>query len=148
MDEEFMNNKGKIIAIQSNYALKSEWDKLCNMYLKKFCDKHEYTYEPDCWVANDIGTIANIGDMFVSMDNIRYDIDNNIEETMFEKWYWKSIEIFELTGKDFMNYESFCKGAPDIWTEEKMEKLREAHMRVYEAEEALRQEIEEITEES
>jgi hypothetical protein len=85
--------------------------------------------------------------MFISMEHIRYDIDNNIEETKFEKWYWKAIEIFELTGQDFMNYESFCKGAPDIWTEEKIEKLREAHMRVYEAEEALRQEIEEMTEE-
>lgn len=146
MQEEFMNNKGKTIAIQSNYALKSEWEILCNMYLKKFCDKHKYDFEDCFWVADDYGTIACVSDMFISMEHIRYDIDNNIEKTMFEKWYWKAIEIFELTGQDFMNYESFCKGAPDIWTEEKMEKLREAHMRVYEAEEALRQEIEEFTE--
>lgn len=127
--------------------IQERWRDICQEYLKLFCDKHEYDFGDCFWVADDYGTIASVSDMFISMEHIRYDIDNNIEETMFEKWYWKAIEIFELTGQDFMNYESFCKGAPDIWTEEKMEKLREAHMRVYEAEEALRQEIEEISEE-
>lgn len=133
-----MNNK---------QSTQERWRDICQEYLKLFCDKHEYSFEDCFWVADDYGTIACVSDMFISMEHIRYDIDNNIEETMFEKWYWKAIEIFELTGQDFMNFESFCKGAPDIWTEEKMEKLREAHMRVYEAEEALRQEIEEMTEE-
>ena len=133
-----MNNK---------QSTQERWRDICQEYLKLFCDKHEYSFEDCFWVADDYGTIACVSDMFISMEHIRYDIDNNIEETMFEKWYWKAIEIFELTGQDFMNYESFCKGAPDIWTEEKMEKLREAHMRVYGAEEALRQEIEEMTEE-
>lgn len=133
-----MNNK---------QSTQERWRDICQEYLKLFCDKHEYSFEDCFWVADDYGTIACVSDMFISMEHIRYDIDNNIEETMFEKWYWKAIEIFELTGQDFMNYENFCKGAPDIWTEEKMEKLREAHMRVYEAEEALRQEIEEMTEE-
>jgi hypothetical protein len=133
-----MNNK---------QSTQERWRDICQEYLKLFCDKHEYSFEDCFWVTDNYGTIACVSDMFISMEHIRYDIDNNIEETMFEKWYWKAIEIFELTGQDFMNYESFCKGAPDIWTEEKMEKLREAHMRVYEAEEALRQEIEEMTEE-
>lgn len=127
--------------------IQERWRDICQEYLKLFCNKHEYSFEDCFWVTDNYGTIACVSDMFISMEHIRYDIDNNIEETMFEKWYWKAIEIFELTGQDFMNYESFCKGAPDIWTEEKIEKLREAHMRVYEAEEALRQEIEEMTEE-
>lgn len=146
MQEEFMNNQGEMIVTKNNYSLILEWKVLCNVYLKKFCDKHEYKYEQDCWVANNPGTIANIGDMFVSMENIRYDIDNNISEEKFEKWYWKALDVYELIGENYMNYESFCKGCPDYWTEDKLEKLREAHMRVYEAEEALRQEIEEITE--
>jgi hypothetical protein len=133
--------------MDSKQNIQERWRDICQEYLKLFCDKHEYSFEDCFWVTDNYGTIACVSDMFISMEHIRYDIDNNIEETMFEKWYWKAIEIFELTGQDFMNYESFCKGAPDIWTEEKMEKLREAHMRVYEAEEALRQEIEEMTEE-
>ena len=133
--------------MDNKQSIQERWRDICQEYLKLFCDKHEYSFEDCFWVADDYGTIACVSDIFISMEHIRYDIDNNIEETMFEKWYWKAIEIFELTGQDFMNYESFCKGAPDIWTEDKMEKLREAHMRVYEAEEALRQEIEELTEE-
>ena len=91
------------------------WNDICNEYLKEFCDRHEWQYEPDMWVAGNTGTIVMIGDMFVSMNNIRYDIDNNVPTDYFEKWYWKSIEISELTdgAENYMNYENYCKGAPD-----------------------------------
>lgn len=141
MDEEFMNNKGEMIVTKNNYSLKTEWQELCNKYLKKFCDKHEYTYEPDCWVANDPGIIANIGDMFVSMENIRYDIDNCIDIDCFEAWYWKALEVYELVGEKYMNYESFCQGCPDYWTEDKLESIRKAKQRVIDARDALEREI-------
>ena len=139
--ELYLHNKGEMIVTKNNYSLKSEWQELCNKYLKKFCEKHEYTYEPDCWVASDPGTIANIGDMFVSMENIRYDLDNNIPEEYFEKWYWKSLDVYELVGEKFMNYENFCKGCPDYWTEDKLESIRKAKQRVIEARDALEREI-------
>lgn len=123
-------------------SLKNEWINICNKYLKLFCDKHEYDYEPDMWVHNDPGTVCMIGDMFVSMENIRYDIDNDIPEEKFEKWYWKHIEVYELVGEKFMNYESFCKGYPDYWTEDKLESIREAKQRVIDARDALEKEIE------
>lgn len=141
MKEEFMNNQSEMIITKNNYSLILEWKVLCNVYLKKFCDKHEYTYEQNCWVANDPGTIANIGDMFVSMENIRYDIDNNISEEKFEKWYWKALEVYELVGENYMNYESFCKGCPDYWTEDKLESIRAAKQRVIDAQDALEREI-------
>ena len=141
MQEELVNNKGEMIVIKNNYSLEKEWKILCNKYLKKFCDKHGYAYEQDCWVSNNPGTIANIGDMFVSMDNIRYDIDNDIPEEKFEKWYWKSLEVYELVGEKFMNYESFCKGCPDYWSEDKLESIRKAKQRVIDARDALEREI-------
>lgn len=124
---------------------KSErWNELCNEYLKEFCDKHEYPCEPDMWVGGDIGTIVMIGDMFVSMDNIRYDIDNNVPEYYFDKWYWKSIEISELTegAENYMNYENYCKGAPDYWTEERMQRILTLKMRTEEAKNELLKAIE------
>lgn len=139
--EFYPHNKGEMIVTKNNCSLKSEWQKLCDKYLKKFCDKHEYTYDPDCWVANDPGTIANIGDMFVSIGNIRYDIDNDIPEEKFEKWYWKSLEVYELTDMKYMNYENFCKGCPDYWTEDKLESIRKAKQRVIDARDALEREI-------
>lgn len=139
--ELYLHNKGEMTVIKNNYSLKSEWQELCNKYLKKFCDKHEYEYEPDCWVANNPGTIACVNDMFVSMEDIRYDIDNDIPEEYFEKWYWKAVDVYGLSGEKFMNYASFCKGAPDQWTEERLNSIREAKQRVIEAQYALEQEI-------
>jgi hypothetical protein len=128
-------------------ALKHQWNDLCNIYLEAFCNKHGYEVDEDCWVADDPGTIAMISDMFVSMDNIRYDVDNNIPEETYEEWYWKSLEVYELTEQNYMNYESFCKGAPDIWTDERLKSIKEAKFRVEEAKKALDEEINRYKEE-
>ena len=128
----------------SQKTKQERWNDICNEYLKEFCDKHEWQYEPDMWVAGNIGTIVMIGDMFVSMNNIRYDVDNNIPTDYFAKWYWKSIEISELTdgAENYMNYENYCKEAPDYWTEERVQKIRASKKRVEEAKNELLKAIE------
>lgn len=146
--ELYTHNKGEMTVIKNNYSLKSEWQELCNKYLKKFCERHEYTYEPDCWVANDPGTIACVNDMFVSMEDIRYDVDNLIDTDCFEAWYWKSLDVYELTGQKYMNYSSFCHGAPDPWTEERLNSVREAKIKVEEAKQNLEKEIERLKNET
>ena len=123
-------------------ARQAHWRDVCNEYLETFCKKHEYTYEPDMWVGNDPGTIAMIGDMFVAMHDIRYDIDNDVDEKLFEAWYWKSVDVYELTHINYMNYESFCKGAPDEWTEARMQTIREAQMKI----DAAKKEFEDLIE--
>lgn len=114
-------------------TLNEQWTKLCNQYLLEFCNKHDYILEPDPWVCDDVGTIANICDMFIAMEIIRYDIDNDVPEEYFEKWYWKSLDLYELGVTNWMNYPSYCKGAPDVWTEERMQELRESKKRVEQA---------------
>lgn len=117
------------------------WRIVCNWYLYEFCQKHEYQYEPDMWTGDDPGTIVLIGDMYVSMENIRYDIDNNIPEDYFEKWYWKNLDVNTITGQTWMNYESFCKGAPDAWPEERLEKVKELNAKIEESKKALEEEV-------
>lgn len=124
-------------------SLKKQWEDVCNEYARIFCTKHSYRFDPDMWVANDPGSIIEVCDMFVGIDEIRYDVDNNIPEEYFAEWYWKGLEVYELTGKKYMNYPSFCKGAPDEWTQERLEKIREAHKRIEEKEKELKQLIEE-----
>lgn len=119
--------------------LKSNWKEICNRYLKEFCERHGYKYEPDMWVGSDPGTIIEVSDMFVSMENIRYDVDNEVPVDYFSDWYWKSIELGELGVEHWMNYPSYCKGAPDEWTEERMNRLRESKKRLEEARESFRQ---------
>ena len=142
--ELFLNSMNE--NIKSNYELykrelKLNWKEICNNYLFEFCNKHEYAYEPDCWIAGDPGTIVNIGDMFVSMENIRYDIDNDVPGHYFENWYWKSLEVYELTGQNYINYKSYCEGCPDPWPESRLSSIRAAKCRVEEAQKALEDEI-------
>ena len=124
-------------------TLQSKWLEVCDDYITAFCEKHSYILDYDCWVANNPGTVACISDMFVSMEDIRYDIDNKVTEDKFEKWYWKNLELYELGVEHWMNYSSYCKGAPDEWTEERMNKAREMRKGIHELEENLRELIEE-----
>lgn len=123
--------------------LKKQWEDICNEYARIFCAKHSYSFDPDMWVANDPGSVIEVCDMFVGIDEIRYDIDNDIPEEYFAEWYWKGLEVYELTGKNYMNYPSFCKGAPDEWTKERLENIREAHKHIEEKRKELKQLIEE-----
>lgn len=126
--------------------LKQTWEEVCNTYLQEFYRRHGYYYEPDVWVANNPGTIACVNDMFVSMEDIRYDVDNCIDIDCFEAWYWKSVDVYSLTGQKYMNYSSFCQGAPDSWTEERLNSIREAQRRVFEAQENFEKVLAEIKE--
>lgn len=141
---ENFENLTTIDCLSSNQGRAAHWKDVCNEYLETFCLKHEYHYEPDMWVGNDPGTIACVNDeMFVGMDTIRYDIDNNIPEKYFSKWYWKGLDVYEVTGEHYMNYQSYCKGAPDPWTNERLEELRESKNKIAKAQEEFQKMIDE-----
>ena len=127
-------------------ALKAQWKDLCNIYLEEFCKRHEYAYEPDMWIGGEPGTIVEVCDMCISMDDIRYDVDNDIETELFERWYWKCLDIYELTGQKYMNYANYCKGAPDHWTRERLDSIREAKKRVELAQKDLEDKIKDCIE--
>lgn len=144
-DESNTSNESSL----KSEALQNQWEDLCNIYLEEFCKRHNYDYDSDCWVGENPGTVALINDdIFVSMENIRYDVDNLIDIDCFEEWYWKSLEVYDLTQQNYMNYQSFCMGAPDVWTEERLHSIREAKRRVMEAQEALMQEIDKAKEDT
>lgn len=66
------------------------------------------------------------------VDDIRYDMDNNIPEESFEKWYWKSVERASSHIR-YMNYKSFCKGCLDPISPEQEEETEKARQRLEEA---------------
>lgn len=148
--EQYPEKRIEADAKRLEYARKSAWVGICNVYLFQFCKRHGYRYDPDAWVSSDPGTSAEVSDMFVSMDDIRYDVDNKIDPELFSKWYWKSLEIYELTdGKvSYMNYPSFCKGAPDEFTPERMEKLRVSKKRMDEAQKDFEETVHQYVEQS
>lgn len=130
--------------------LKKSWITISNIYLHEFCRRHDFSYNEDMWISGNPGTTAEVCDMIVSMDDIRYDVDNQIDPDLFQKWYWKSLEIYELTdGKVlYMNYPSFCKGAPDEFTSERMEKLRASKKRMDEAQKDFEETVQQYVEQS
>ena len=130
--------------------IKERWTEICNEYLIEFCKRHEYEYNPQydiingyAWVGGDPGTIANVCDMFISMEDIRYDVDTEQPEERFEKWYWKALELHEL-GLPYMNYQSFCKGAPDQYTDEQLKHIRESKNKIEKQKEELDNYIKEL----
>lgn len=40
--------------------LRLNYNAACNAYLAAFCEKHGYDYEPDAWVGDDPGGIAEV----------------------------------------------------------------------------------------
>ena len=56
--------------------LQSEYENICNEYVKKFCIKQDMSYEKDMWVGGDVGSTILIGDYFLSFDVIVLCIHN------------------------------------------------------------------------
>lgn len=138
----------KICQMSHTETLKLDWIRVCNDYLRAFCERHDIEnidYDlnrNNVWVGNKPGTTACIGDMFVSMDDIRYDVDHVIHPDAFSKWYWTSVDRAEL-GIKYMNYESFCRGCPDPISPEQLEKILESRERLIKARNEFYQAIDE-----
>lgn len=68
-------------------TLKEKYDSACNEYAKKFAKKHGLRF--GYWVGDRTGYMACFnGDCFMSMVDIRLDIDDNIPVYEFEQWYY------------------------------------------------------------
>ena len=117
-------------------GLKERLVEVVNDYMEAWCDKHDYQYEEDMWVGDDYGGICAVGDLFVSFDDVRYDVDNDLPEEIFEDWYWYSLEIEELGCEKNVNLRSYAMGCRP-YTEEQLENIRQAKKNVQEAQEIL-----------
>lgn len=77
---------------------------LCNEYIRKFEKKHDLSC--DGWVGGTIGGIAEfINQYFFNLDDIVYDINNNLPKDMITDWQDHCLE-YDVT----INYRSYSKG--------------------------------------
>ena len=88
-------------------SMKEDYNKSVNLYIKAFEEKHDIEF--DYWVADIIGSIAMFGDYFFDFLDIKYDIDNFIEEKEIFNWY-----NFILDSEKKVNYSSWCKGYKNL----------------------------------
>lgn len=77
-------------------------------YVLLFCEKHELSVPNPIkneWVGQKTGSIICLGDWFVSFDDIRTDLEKDVEPKLFIEWYYASLE-----NTQFINYDSFIMG--------------------------------------
>ena len=108
----------------SKETAKEYFVKGCNEYLRLFCEKHDYDYEEakESWVANCVGDVTCVGDIFVGMQTIITDIEMDAPEDEFVKWYDYNLVAHEF-GFNTPNFESWLKGCPRV-SEETFKKLQ------------------------
>ena len=108
----------------SKETAKEYFVKGCNEYLRLFCEKHDYDYEEakESWVANCVGDVTCVGDIFVGMQTIIADIEMDAPEEEFIKWYDYNLVAHEF-GFTTPNFESWLRGC-SIVSEETFKKLQ------------------------
>lgn len=108
----------------SKETAKEYFVKGCNEYLRLFCEKHDFDYEEakDSWVANCVGDVTCVGDIFVGMQTIITDIEMDAPEEEFIKWYDYNLVAHEF-GFTTPNFESWLRGCPRV-SEETFKKLQ------------------------
>lgn len=123
--------------------LRRQFESACNAYLKTFCEKHDYDYEEArrSWSAGDVGGIAEVGDLFLSMTDICTDIDMDAPEREIVRWYDYCLRLYTIDSTiPTPNYENWLRGCPRK-SEEEIVRLEEIHQRVMKAEQALKDAI-------
>ena len=125
--------------------LRLNYNEACNAYLLEFCEKHGYDYEPDVWVANDPGGIAEIADMFVAMSDIITDIDRDAPEEEYVKYYDYCLRVHSIANGELKtpNYESWLRGCPRM-DEEQIKRLEELQQDIRSAEANLKVEVDRL----
>ena len=110
--------------------LKQNYETTCNAYLKEFCLKHDYYYDPMSWIGRGVGTIIEVSDLlFIGMEDIRTDIDTDAPEDEFVKWYDYSLRLNSLGCKGIPNYENWLRKCP-IKSEEEILAIEAAQKRI------------------
>lgn len=87
----------------SKHKLQYDFENAVNAYIEAFCKKQDLTF--DFWIADRIGEMAAFTPFwFFTFDDIRRDIDQEIEAGVIKEWH-------ESTMNKDINYISYLMGA-------------------------------------
>ena len=87
--------------------MKKEYEKIVSKYVEAFEKKHSMEF--DFWVADLVGTVSCFqNEYYISFEDIRLDLDNDINKDMFFEWYDLSLEL-AMANKPVINYYNYLK---------------------------------------
>ena len=82
-------------------------------YLAAFMEQYDLSCDPEPWVGNEIGTIAEVGDYFFGFDDIKRCVDENVKWEDLIEWYDYTTEV-SILGLTTINLKSWLMGAPRV----------------------------------
>ena len=97
----------------------------CTRYLAAFMEKYDLSCDPEPWVGNEVGTIAEVGDYFFDFQDIKRCVDEDVKWKDLIEWYDYTMEAVPL-GFNNINLKSWLMGAPRA-TKEEIERIKSLH---------------------
>ena len=82
-------------------------------YLAAFMEQYDLSCDPEPWAANEIGTIAEVGDYFFGFDDIKRCVDEDVKWEDLIEWYDYNTEV-SILGLTTINLKSWLMGAPRV----------------------------------
>lgn len=93
--------------------LRLAYEAACTNYLAAFMKQYDLTCDPEPWVGNEIGTVAEVGDYFFDFQDIKRCVDEDVTFDTLIEWYDYNIEVGILS-LPTINLKSWLMGAPRI----------------------------------
>lgn len=115
-------------------TLKQRYEEIAEEYrkalIKQFYPDGEMLCDDSYWVGDEIGGVLEIGDYYISYDDVRYIIDNNIDFTTWDDWYDYTTRIGCIRSDiPVPNLKNWCAGCPRF-DEEQIKEMEAAARRV------------------
>lgn len=89
-------------------SIKKELQKITYKYVDIFCEKHDLYLD---YIVNDdpLGVYCFSNEYYVSINDIVYSVENNINEDVFFDWYQETFDR-SIDGKKTINFVSYSNG--------------------------------------
>jgi hypothetical protein len=94
----------------SNEELQTQYEDVCNEYIRRFCEKQEIDF--DGWVGDGVGGIASfISQYFFTIDDIALDLHTKQPKGLILDWQSDGVDcnMFNETPQN-INYKSYTMG--------------------------------------
>jgi hypothetical protein len=101
------------MTVGEKQELKLAYEAACTNYLAAFMEKYDLSCDPEPWVGNEVGTVAEVGDYFFDFQDIKRCVDEDVTFDTLIEWYDYNIEV-SILRLPTINLKSWLMGAPRI----------------------------------